>query len=283
CQVTQLLRGGRCLEHHSHSPHKMSMLLEAVHRVNIQRAAALLARGADVNTTDAQGVTPLIIACERGELKMLDLLLKARASTKMVTNDTQSSCLHIAAKNNAAEIVLRLLEVDPTIAERATSQGDTALMVACLSAVETEASSATLNALLQPRLTTTTGPSNKATSAPPRKTGSYASEGNGKAPVAVLGPDDPRLVARNRHGHTALHCAAFSQSPTAVRLLLEAGADCTIGDKAGRTAVEVALNLNKKKATALREGARGGSAPAAECLRLLKERWAMLENEAKER
>ncbi|CAN0576397.1 unnamed protein product, partial [Ectocarpus sp. 12 AP-2014] len=49
-------------------------------------------------------------------------------------------------------------------------------------------------------------------------------------------------VARNRHGHTALHCAAFSQSPTAVRLLLEAGADCTIGDKAGRTAVEVALN-----------------------------------------
>lgn len=146
-------------------------------------------------------------------------------------------------------------------------------MVACLSAVETEASSATLNALLQPRLTTTTGPSNKGTSAPPpRKTGSYASAGDGKAPGAVLGPDDPRLVARNRHGHTALHCAAFSQSPTAVSLLLKAGADCTIGDKAGRTAVEVALNLNKKKATALREGARGGSAPAAECLRLLKER-----------
>lgn len=45
----------------------MSMLLEAVHRVNVARAAALLLRGADVNTTDAQGVTPLIIACERGE------------------------------------------------------------------------------------------------------------------------------------------------------------------------------------------------------------------------
>lgn len=43
------------------------MLLEAVHRVNIPRAAALLLRGADVNMTDAQGVTPLIIACERGE------------------------------------------------------------------------------------------------------------------------------------------------------------------------------------------------------------------------
>lgn len=41
-------------------------LLEAVHRVNVSHAAALLFRGADVNNTDAAGVTPLIIACERG-------------------------------------------------------------------------------------------------------------------------------------------------------------------------------------------------------------------------
>lgn len=54
-------------------------------------------------------------------------------------------------------------------------------------------------------------------------------------------------------------------------MLLEAGADCTVGDKAGRTAVEVALNLEGKK-SALREGARGGSAPAAECVKLLKQR-----------
>lgn len=32
---------------------------------------------------------------------MVDLLLEANASTKLVTNDTQSSCLHIAAKSNA--------------------------------------------------------------------------------------------------------------------------------------------------------------------------------------
>lgn len=56
-------------------------------------------------------------------------------------------------------------------------------------------------------------------------------------------------------------------------MLLEAGADCTIGDKAGRTAVEVALNLSTRRSTALREGARGGSTSAAECLKLLKERW----------
>lgn len=32
---------------------------------------------------------------------MVDLLLEARASTKMVTHDAQTSCLHMAAKNNA--------------------------------------------------------------------------------------------------------------------------------------------------------------------------------------
>lgn len=137
-------------------------------------------------------------------------------------------------------------------------------MVACLSAVETSASAATLSALLQPR------PSGSFSDN--AKTAALSLPPSNKSSVLTLGPDDPRLVARNRHGHTALHCAAFAQSPTAVRMLLRAGADCTIGDKAGRTAVEVALNLNTKSATVLREGARGGSAPAAECLRLLKDR-----------
>lgn len=149
-------------------------------------------------------------------------------------------------------------------------------MVACLSAVETEASAATISALLQPRPSGSAPGDNKAAlpPAPSPSNKPTTTTTTSKSSVLPLGPDDPRLVARNRHGHTALHCAAFAQSPTAVRMLLRAGADCTIGDKAGRTAVEVALNLNKKSATVLREGPRGGSAPAAECLRLLKDRCA---------
>ena len=141
-------------------------------------------------------------------------------------------------------------------------------MVACLSAVETEASSETIAALLQPRSDKVSSGGSTATS---WSGGSGSGSGSKLSRKFYLGPDDPRLLSRNRHGHTALHCAAFAQSPTAVRLLLEAGADCTVGDKAGRTAVDVALNLEGKK-TALREGARGGSAPAAECVRLLKQR-----------
>lgn len=43
----------------------------------------------------------LYVRMSPGELRMVNLLLEAKASTKMVTNDTQSSCLHIAAKSNA--------------------------------------------------------------------------------------------------------------------------------------------------------------------------------------
>ena len=54
----------------------MTNLLEAVHQENLPRVKALLSRGADVNTADSHGVTPLIIACERGEHQSSSPLLK---------------------------------------------------------------------------------------------------------------------------------------------------------------------------------------------------------------
>lgn len=152
-------------------------------------------------------------------------------------------------------------------------------MLACLSAVETEESENTLAALLQPldtTTTTTTTAENKATSVKRSNNnsdGSAAAAGksratdnhrHGRRTVEYLGQDDPRLRARNRHGHTALHIATFTQSPTAVRMLLEAGADCTVVDKAGRTAMQAALNV-VGKVRGLREGFDA-------CLKLLQER-----------
>lgn len=131
-------------------------------------------------------------------------------------------------------------------------------MLACLSAKENEATAATLAAMLE-------------IPASSKATAQGSSGGGGESSKFPLGPDDPRLRASNRHGHTALHCAAFASSPTAVRMLLEAGADCTMGDKAGRTAFDVAMNLAGKK-TPVREAGRGGSTPAVECLALLRER-----------
>ena len=53
--------------------------------MNVPRAAALLLRGADVNTTDAQGVTPLIIACERGERDLAFYIKKMVVSASSTT------------------------------------------------------------------------------------------------------------------------------------------------------------------------------------------------------
>lgn len=141
-------------------------------------------------------------------------------------------------------------------------------MLACLGAEEKTKSMETLKALLQPldstpnsntanKLTAegpttssngaaTRGKASKRSSsvpAAPTSNGSHTSEGEG---VPYLGPDDPRLRARNRHGHTVLHIATFTHSPTAVRMLLEAGADCTVVDKTGRTAMQAALNIVRK-------------------------------------
>lgn len=132
-------------------------------------------------------------------------------------------------------------------------------MLACLSAVETAASGDTLTALLQPR-------------ADPSTTRYQSSKTGSAGNTPFLGPDDPRLRARNRHGHTCLHIAAFAQSKTAVRKLLEAGADCTVADKAGRTAMEVAMEQVEKRNQELREGPRGGSGCASACLTLLRDR-----------
>lgn len=179
---------------------------------------------------------------------------------------------------------------------------DAALMVACLSAVETEASAETLSALLQP-LPSDSGDVDKSKDHMKGDSARRRAEDGG---TCFLGPDDPRLRARNRHGHTALHCAAFGQSPTAVRKLLEAGADVTVRDKAGRTAVKIAMEkLEKEKQAAAavasaglsgvgisiagsgndgegwgigdlggRNGAGkgGGVVAAKECLRLLQDR-----------
>ncbi|CAM9793170.1 unnamed protein product, partial [Choristocarpus tenellus] len=77
----------------------MGSLFEAVDEVNIERVRLLLSKGADVNTVTDGGVTPLMIGCERaGDRDLVDLLLRSGASTKPVTQTSQSSCLHFAAK-----------------------------------------------------------------------------------------------------------------------------------------------------------------------------------------
>ena len=54
-------------------------LFEAAKLGDIDRTTELIYEGLDVNDCDANGVTPLIMACSVGNLELVELLLEAGA------------------------------------------------------------------------------------------------------------------------------------------------------------------------------------------------------------
>jgi ankyrin repeat protein len=104
-------------------------LVEAVRAGDAQRVRALLARKADVNAAEGDGMTALHWAADRGDATVAGLLVRAGASLDAVTRLGQYTPLHVAARKGRAAVAALLLQAGARPDARALS-GATALHLA---------------------------------------------------------------------------------------------------------------------------------------------------------
>jgi ankyrin repeat protein len=109
-----------------------SPVADAAMRDDVAAVRELLARKADVNLPQGDGMTALHWAALHGNAELASLLLRARASVKATTRVAAHTPLHVAAEAGSAPVVVALLEAgaDPGAT---TSAGVTALHLAAMS------------------------------------------------------------------------------------------------------------------------------------------------------
>ncbi|HMV45335.1 MAG TPA: ankyrin repeat domain-containing protein, partial [Leptospiraceae bacterium] len=106
----------------------MSFLELAVRYEKISEVKDLLSKGAEINTYNLELETPLIIACDRGNLELVQMLLANKAEVNFSTK-TGNTALMSAAFFGKPEIVKILLE-NGARASAKNEAGDNALFIA---------------------------------------------------------------------------------------------------------------------------------------------------------
>ncbi|MGH7467310.1 MAG: ankyrin repeat domain-containing protein [Longimicrobiales bacterium] len=107
-----------------------SPLADAAMRGDRVLVRSLLAKGADVNAPQGDGMTALHWASARGDVELADLLVRAGAKLEAVTRNGAYTPLHLASKAGYAPVVRRLLKAGSNIKAITTTGGVSALHLA---------------------------------------------------------------------------------------------------------------------------------------------------------
>jgi ankyrin repeat protein len=195
-------------------------------RVAVQR---VIASGADVNAANRYGVTPLVLAAQRGRGDLIELLLKAGATVKTAEAklpEGQTLVMHAARTGDIASLKA-LIAAGSDVNARETRTGTTAAIWA--------ASGNRANAI---RVLAEAGAEldvlSKVTSYPHTQNGVLLSgleEGYSYVGQTVL----------PRGGWSAVMFAAREGAADAVRALAESGANLNLTDPEGTTALVLAV------------------------------------------
>ncbi|HVI59707.1 MAG TPA: ankyrin repeat domain-containing protein [Luteimonas sp.] len=202
---------------------------------------ALIGRGVDVNAAH-QGMTPLLAATRdswHGRPEAVMTLLANGADPRAADADGNTP-LHHAARSSDPGVAALLRDAAAEMAAL-NHDGLTPLGVACA------AGNWRLARFLLER-----GASPEPADATPALLAAAGGDEDDPAGVALLLKHKAKADARDRHGRSALHEAAFAGHADIVSALVDAGADVQARDAAGRTP--------------LLEAARGGRLAALEAL-----------------
>jgi ankyrin repeat protein len=97
---------------------------------DVDFAKKLIEAGADINTMDKDGVSPLLNACQMSSPDLALLLLKKGADPNLGKSDHGNKPLHWASRGNQVDLVKLMLEKGATVDEPSPKLGWTALHVA---------------------------------------------------------------------------------------------------------------------------------------------------------
>jgi ankyrin repeat protein len=85
-------------------------LLEAAEYNNGKKVTGIIKRGADINTRNEFGRTPILIAVDNGNLAVVRALIKQRADVNIPDTQYHITPIHVAANKGHLDIIRALIE-----------------------------------------------------------------------------------------------------------------------------------------------------------------------------
>ena len=198
---------------------------------------AIISHGIDVNASNKNHVTALIIACHKGNTDAINILLEAGADPN-ITDSKGATCIHHAVGEGHSKHVLETVVSHGADVNAANKKSITALMLACANLNE-YAINVLLNAGADPNTADAGGDTCL----------HYVAQNHfcTKVLQAIISKGID-VNATNKKHVTALIIACHKGNTDAINILLEAGADPNITDSKGATCIHHAVGEGCSKA-----------------------------------